>query len=148
MKSSYRGQAADATLALAERIKATVDVASALETAGASIDALVATAEASVGAALRASTERTVQLPSARRDMPGHVPVARTFGRGTEADAYEILDGAPVGTPESLAGALREARAIANENEWHLHNARAESGLALTRAQRRNRARAARRTQR
>lgn len=48
------------------------------------------------------ATGRTTVLPSARQTEAGHVPVQRTMGRGTDADAYPVLQGAPVGAPETL----------------------------------------------
>jgi hypothetical protein len=142
---NYRAQSADAALALAERIASSPEVVTALEVAGASPAALVVAAGLAVGRALRESTHRTERLPSTRRDMNGAVPVHRTMGRGTEADDYELLNGAPVGRPESLEAARAEAQAAATDAAWALRNERAESGTLLTRKQLRNRARAARR---
>lgn len=77
--------------------------------------------------------------------VAGHVSSAdraRAMGRGTEADEYEVLDGAPVGCPESLAArravigaALAEVQAERSEAYW---NARIEARNAgLSKSQRR-----------
>jgi hypothetical protein len=155
---SYRAQSAEAALALAERVASHPDVVDALEVCGASPVALVVAAGLAVGRALRESTRRTERLPSTRRDIVGAVPVHRTMGHGCRercgkcedciACTYEILAGAPVGTPESLETARAEARATAADAAWALRNARAEAGTLLTRKQRRNQARAARRASR
>lgn len=64
----------------------------------------------------RGPTGRTYNAPvSLRRTLPGHVAVARTFGRGTDADDFEPLAGAPVGCPESLAAYRRRTKANARD---------------------------------
>jgi hypothetical protein len=141
--SDYHKQSAERALADAERIASHPDIADLLGTLGADIGALVATAEHAVGVALRESTHRTERLPSTRRDVNGLVPVHRTMGRGTDADHYELLDGAPVGTPETLDAAVYEARAVANDAAWARANERAERGEVVTRQTLRNAKRAA-----
>jgi hypothetical protein len=145
MPGSYKAQAADAALLLAERIAAAPDTVAVLETAGADVAALVAVSELAVGLALRESTYRTERLDSTRRTEQGTVPVRYTFGRGTEADEYPLLDGAPVGCPETLRSYGRERAAAADEQRWARQCARAEQGLTVSRRSLRNAKRAARR---
>ncbi len=91
-------------------------------------------------------TGRTERLPSTFRTELGAVPVYRTMHRCTCAadvacacvQSYPMLDGAPVGAPESLDAARAELRAIASDAAWALRNVRAEAGTLQTRAQRRN----------
>lgn len=122
---SYRKQASDVQLAVLERIASHVDVVDAIAAAGANFGALVSAAEADLASRLVPSTGRTTVLPSARRTEVGALPVARTFGRGTEADHYSMLDGAPVGAPESLVAARLEARAARNDAAWERTHERA-----------------------
>lgn len=68
----------------------------------------------------------------------GHVSSrerAQQFGRDTEADEYGVLDGAPVGRPESLQGARRESQAAASDAYWAARIAARDAGL--TKSQRR-----------
>jgi hypothetical protein len=136
MSTRYTAQAADAALRTAERIASAPDVVAALDAAGADVAALVASAERAVGVAHRGSTGRTVSLPSTRRTESGAVPVHRTMGRGTDADAYELLDGAPVGRPESLDA----QRAEASARYWDTHRATGYVSAAAKRRARRARA--------
>jgi hypothetical protein len=91
---------------------------------------------------------RVVQVRRKRYVIAGTVSSAerRTqFGRGTEVDAYPMLQGAPVGCPETLEAHRVESAARANDAAWERRNAYAESGTATTRANRNTARRRARR---
>lgn len=84
----------------------------------------------------------TIAPDPIRRTENGAVPVHRTFGRGTEADDYELLRGAPVGSPVSLAGQRSLAASVVREWSDIEATKRAEAylsgrGRALTKSQRR-----------
>lgn len=108
-----RAPHAEHTLAAAE---AHLD---ALRQAGAAIPAEVTAEAAAAVDAARTDWEQRASLRPERpalptRDYPGHVSSAdrrQQFGVGTDADEYELLDGAPVGSPEDYRGALRAAAA-------------------------------------
>lgn len=110
--------------------------------------AMIAAVNAAIGLANKVHTGRTERLDRRNRNENGTVSVSRTFGRGTEADDYELLDGAPVGQCESLESAKREAAARRDEAQWALRNRLADEGLATTRKQRKNAATKARRAAR
>jgi hypothetical protein len=57
--------------------------------------------------------------------------------------SYPVLDGAPVGSVETLAASLAEAAARANDEAWEARNKYAESPEPMTRQQRKNAARKA-----
>jgi hypothetical protein len=78
-----------------------------------------------------------------RRTEGGHVPVWQTFGKSAH-EGYEILEGAPVGSPVSLANLLGEAKQRATAAAWERDATRRERGEYLTKSQRKNRGRRAR----
>lgn len=126
-------------LALLERLETYPDLADAVATAtGADVGALVAYHSANVAQAARGGSERTECLDSRSRTERGSVPVQRTMGRGTDADHYPLLDGAPVGTPESLDGFRAERAAVASDVAWAARNAYAETEEPMSRKQREN----------
>lgn len=84
-----------------------------------------------------ASHGRTELLPSAKRTERGSVSVAATFGKSAH-EGYEILDGAPVGAPVSLANLRGEASAKRTAAQWELDARLRERGEWLTPSQRKN----------
>jgi hypothetical protein len=202
--NKYRDQAADERLRFIERIESCLDVAEALDTAGADVGAMRHNAERVLARALgttvpaavaptmpdarmvpatvrpvvivdewhdddgtprrevshevasiparpwrtapvqgprqATSGQRTTALPARAVTENGAVPVHRTMGRGTEADAYPMLDGAPVGRPESLDAHEAEAEAEASARYWDAAaTARAEAAEMSPAAKRRAR---------
>ncbi len=97
----------------------------------------VAPMRAAVAAAIAAAhshhTGRTEALPSTHTSSVQH---RGYLSRGTEADAYEILRGAPNGAPESLKARMREQRAASHEA-----SAAARAAGRMTAKQLRNQAR-------
>ncbi len=88
---------------------------------------------------------QTSQLPPAWNTVPGHVAPERTFGRGTDADCYEMLGHAPHGRCATWRDAQLEAEAMLADALWAHVCELARSGQLTTRKQRRNMARSARR---
>lgn len=151
--SKYRSQAADVELAQLERIALHPEASAGVAASGANLAAIVRAAEIELASRLVESTHRTEVLPRiSRSTVQRKGYLHRCTGRDecatecTCAQSYERLEGAPVGTIETLASANRERVAAANERAWSAWNARAESGLASTRAQRRNARRKAQRS--
>lgn len=86
------------------------------------------------GAAVAGRTEVLSRRGTTER---GTVSVAATFGRSAH-EGYEVLDGAPVGSPVSLANLVGEARQRATAAAWERDATRRERGEWLTPSQRKN----------
>jgi hypothetical protein len=85
-------------------------VVAALTELGADVGALVALTEQDY-ASRCTDTERTSALPSTRVSQVQH---RGYLSRGTDADHYEILDGAPVGKVASTADLQAVKRSVGN----------------------------------
>ncbi len=125
---------AERTHAFVARVAALPDVVAALDASGVNVDAWHDATERA--AVVRGSSHRTEYLPSTDRTECGTVAVHRTFGRGTDADAYPLLDGAPVGSPDSLVASRKLAADIAAEDRAAAFIANRNERAGLTPRQR------------
>lgn len=151
-KSQRTKSPTDASVALevAEGIAAHPVASIALELQGADVGAFVAAAESElskrIGDHSLASDPTSERAYRERTSERGSVPVARTMGRGCElrcgeceaceACSYELLDGAPVGCPESLRAARLEARATASDAYWSRRTESRNEGLSKSQRRR------------
>jgi hypothetical protein len=147
----YRAQAAD--------VRASVKLAGAPDVLVAQMAPVVEHATRHVASVEGRDAGRTYTAPTpVHYTAPGHVPVARTFARGCAercgacesclACEYPVLDGAPVGVPESLRAFIRERIAQASDAHWARRNERADAGVQMSRSAYRNAKRRAARAQR